>query len=199
VKARSAKGLGQYSFHSQCLLAVQARERSLELSYVAGFSAFLTLGRAVRKGERALWVLAPYTVTIKRQRPWEQSDDGETEEEHRVFFRSVPVFDASQTEEIPGADVTPLCPPGEPVDGGSHAYLIPPLINHAGELGYRVQQRPLPSGGPGGWCDHHTKLIVVGDGPANGRVRVLVHELAHAHGIATPATAVAKPRCSRTP
>jgi antirestriction protein ArdC len=124
VKARSAKGLGRYSFHSQCLLAVQARERSLELSYVAGFSAFLTLGRAVRKGERALWVLAPYTVTIKRQRPWEQSDDGETEEEHRVFFRSVPVFDAFQTEEIPGADITPLCPPGEPVDGGSHAYLI---------------------------------------------------------------------------
>jgi hypothetical protein len=59
VSVRSANGLSRSSFHNQCLLAAQARQRGLELSYVAGFRAFVALGRAVRKGERALWVLAP--------------------------------------------------------------------------------------------------------------------------------------------
>jgi hypothetical protein len=100
-----------------------------------------------------------------------------------VFFRSVPVFDVAQTEEIAGGEVVPLCPPGEAVDGDSHGHLVARLIAHAEALGYRVEQRELPAGGPDGWCDHRAKLIVVGDGPANPPVRVLVHELAHAHGI----------------
>jgi hypothetical protein len=183
VRVRSANGLSRYSFHNQCLLAVQARERGLELSYVAGFRAFLALGRAVRKGERALWVLAPHTVTIKRDERADATDMSEAEEEHRVFFRSVPVFDLAQTEELPGAQVVPLCPPGQLVDGDGHGHLVPRLIAHAEALGYRVEQRELPAGGPDGWCDHRAKLIVVGEGSANRRVRVLVHELAHAHGI----------------
>jgi hypothetical protein len=93
------------------------------------------------------------------------------------------VFDVSQTSEIHGAEVIALSPPCAPVEGDTHAHLIPSLIAHAGELGYHVEERQLPPGGPGGWCDHRAKLIVVGRGPANRRVRVLVHELAHAHGI----------------
>jgi len=89
----------------------------------------------------------------------------------------------SQTDAIPGAELTPLCPPGEPVDGDSHAHVIAPLVAHAAELGYRVEQRELPPGGPDGWCDHRAKLIVAGSGSANRRVRILVHELSHAHGI----------------
>jgi len=39
-------------------------------------------------------------------------------------------------------------------------------------------------GRAGGYCDSHNKLIVVDDTlPANGQVRVLVHEIAHALGI----------------
>jgi hypothetical protein len=182
VKVRSANGLARYSFHNQCLLASQARSRSIELSFVTGFRTFLSLGRAVRKGERALWVLAPHTVGIKRGEASTNVEAGD-EEERRVFFRSVPVFDVSQTSEIPGAEVTPLSAPGAPVEGDTHAHLLPHLIAHASELGYRVEERVLPPGGPGGWCDGRAKLIVVGQGPANGRVRVLVHELAHAHGI----------------
>ena len=181
VKIRSANGLARYSFHNQCLLAMQAHERGIEPTYVTGFRTFLTLGRAVRRGERALWVLAPRTVTLKRVRP--DRDDEEDGEERRLFFRSVPVFDVSQTDEIPGAEVIPMSPPGESVDGDSHGHLIPLLIDHAGELRYRVEERQLPAAGPEGWCDHRARLIVVGSGPANRRVRILVHELAHAHGI----------------
>jgi hypothetical protein len=182
VKVRSANGLARYSFRNQCLLASQARSRSIELSYVTGFRTFLSLGRAVRKGERALWVLAPHTVRIKHAEDSASADTGDADE-RRVFFRSVPVFDVSQTSEITDAEITSLSPPCAAVEGDTHTHLIPSLIAHAGELGYHVEERELPPGGPGGWCDHRAKLIVVGRGPANRRVRVLVHELAHAHGI----------------
>jgi antirestriction protein ArdC len=63
VRVRAANGLdGRYSFYNQCLLASQARSRGIELRYVTGFRTFLTLGRSVRKGEKALWVLAPMAV-----------------------------------------------------------------------------------------------------------------------------------------
>jgi hypothetical protein len=182
VRVRSANGLARYSFSNQCLLAMQAYQRGIDLSYVAGFRAFMQLGRAVRKGERALWVLAPHTVTIKRDQSAAE-DQPEGDRERRVFFRSVPVFDVSQTDQLPGAEAAPLCPPGKPVEGDSHGHLVARLVAHAGELGYRVEERDLPAGGPQGWCDHRAKLIVVGPGPANRRVRILVHELAHAHGI----------------
>jgi len=93
VKVRSTNGLARYSFHNQCLLASQAHERGIDLSFVAGFRTCLTLGRAVRKGERALWVLAPHTVTLKHDQRNGDSQREENGEERRTFFRAVPVFD----------------------------------------------------------------------------------------------------------
>jgi RNA polymerase sigma factor (sigma-70 family) len=87
------------------------------------------------------------------------------------------------TDSLPGTDPVPLGPPSQPIEGGSHAHLIPRLISLAGELGYSVELRALPEHGPGGWCDQTTKQIVVAAGPANREVRTLVHELAHAIGL----------------
>ena len=41
----------------------------------------------------------------------------------------------------------------------------------------------VPEDGPGGWCDHKRRQIVVAGGPANRQVRTLVHELGHALGV----------------
>jgi len=200
IKIRATNGLSRYSVHNQFLLALQGIERELELSYVTGFRTFKKLGRAVRKGEKALWVWAPRAVLVDqdgkivRNAPKTRPGLGQTATDgggpsetpglkHRVYFRAVAVFDASQTEEIPGAEVVPLAPPMRPLDGESHEHLLDPLRKHAAELGYTVEERELEPNGPGGWCDYANKLIVVGRGPANRRVRVLVHELAHAHGI----------------
>jgi hypothetical protein len=152
---------------------------------VTGFRGFVALGRAVRKGEKALWILAPMTIKhadSERDRDRDRGEGG-AEERRRVFFRAVPVFDVSQTSEIPGAEVIPLAPPSHPIDGDSHARLIVPLQEHAAALGYTVEHRVLPPSGPEGWCDHQRRLIVIADGPANRQVRILVHELADAHGI----------------
>jgi hypothetical protein len=87
------------------------------------------------------------------------------------------------TAPLPGKEPVPLAPPCEPITGDSHRHLIAPLIAHARQLGYTVEVRDLPDGGPDGWCDPERKQIVAATGPANRRVRTLVHEIAHAHGL----------------
>lgn len=172
VQTRSA--FHHYSLGNTLLIASQRPDATR----VAGFKTWKTLGRAVRKGERGIRIQAPITVKVR---------DEETDEtdERKVItrFRFVSVFDVAQTDPIPGADPAPLVPPHEPIAGDSHEYVLAPLEAHANTLGYSVSYEHLP-GGVGGYCDGRSKRIVVEAGePANARVRTLVHEIAHAHGI----------------
>jgi hypothetical protein len=127
-------------------------------------------------GEKAIKILAPCAVK-------QRDDNGEETGEKKVFFRTVPVFDVSMTDVLPGTEPIPLEPPSEPIGGDSHAHLLEPLIALAEELGYRAEIRDLPAGGPGGRCDAKHKAIIVAAGAANAQVRTLVHEIAHALGI----------------
>ena len=176
IKVRASNGLSKYSVLNQMLVALDCWSRGITPTYVAGFRAFLDLNRCVRKGETAIRILAP--VTVKQR-----DEHGAETDEKKVFFRTVPVFDVSMTDRLPGKEPVPLSPPSQPITGDSHHHLIVPLITHAAQLGYGVEIRDLPDDGPGGWCDSERKQIVVADGPANRQVRTLVHEIAHAHGL----------------
>jgi antirestriction protein ArdC len=176
IRVRATNGLARYSLRNQWLIAIECHARDITPSYVAGFRAFLALNRCVRKGEKAIKILAP--VTVKQR-----ADDDQETGEKRIFFRAVPVFDVSQTDPLPGTEPIPLSPPAQPIEGDSHAHLIAPLQELARELGYRVEIRDLPDHGPGGWCDHQHNEIVIATGPANRQLRTLVHELAHASGV----------------
>ena len=69
------------------------------------------------------------------------------------------------------------------MSGDSHEHLLEPLERFAGTLGFTVTFETI-DGPAGGWCDAKRKRIVVDDGqPANARVRVLIHEIAHAMGV----------------
>ncbi|PZS06676.1 MAG: hypothetical protein DLM64_16140 [Solirubrobacterales bacterium] len=71
----------------------------------------------------------------------------------------------------------------EPITGESHAHLLAPLQQLAGELGYSLCDIALEHGVEG-WCDSERHQIAVNQQlPANAQVRVLVHELAHALGV----------------
>src|SRR5438552_3313785 len=61
VRVRSTNGLSRYSFGNQLLIALQRPDAT----YVAGFRAFLKLNRCVRKGERAIRILAPMSVRAR--------------------------------------------------------------------------------------------------------------------------------------
>lgn len=176
VRVRAANGLRRYSVGNQMLIAMACPEAT----FVAGFRAWLKLDRCVRKGEKAIRVLAPMPV---RRRDGDPTPATESDSEVRVLFKAVAVFDVSQTDALPGREPPPLSPPSRPITGDSHADLLPRLQRFAGELGYAVEQRSL-TGSASGWCDPEAKRIVVdAELPANARVRVLVHELAHALGI----------------
>ena len=143
---------------------------------MCGFRAWLQLGYQVRKGEKAIWILAPMPV-----KDCDAAEKGG--EKPRVFFRAVPVFDRTQVDAIEGADPAPLEPPCEPLTGDSHRHLLVPLQAFAASLGYSVSFAPI-LGSTGGWCDHDGKRIAVdASQPVNAQVRILVHELAHAPGV----------------
>jgi hypothetical protein len=78
------------SIRNNCLIALQT---SAPVTVVAGFRQWLAAGRCVRKGESALWILAPMTRKAKAE---DQTDDDTV-----TFFREVPVFDIGQTDELP--------------------------------------------------------------------------------------------------
>jgi N-terminal domain of anti-restriction factor ArdC len=174
VRVRSRNGLSRYSVKNQLIIALSKPEAS----YVCGFGAWLQLGYQVRKGEKAIWILAP--MTVKNREAAVSEDDAE---KSRVLFRSVPVFDRTQVDAIEGADPAPLEPPCEQLTGDSHGRLLEPLQAFAASLGYSVSFAPIP-GSIGGWCDHDGKRIAIDDSQsANAQVRILVHELAHALGV----------------
>lgn len=177
VRVRATNGLARYSFSNQLLIALQRPDAS----YVAGFRAFLALNRCVRKGEKAIRILAPMSL---RTRPAEDEPaEGAEQQARRTVFRAVSVFDVSQTAPLPGTQPVPLTPPSEPITGDSHAHLLAPLGNLAGELGYTVRIATV-EGSAEGYCDAKRKLIAIERTlPANARVRVLVHEIAHALGV----------------
>jgi N-terminal domain of anti-restriction factor ArdC len=176
VRVRSRNGLSRYSVNNQLLIALACPEAT----YVCGFRAWLQLGYQVRKGEKAIWILAP---TVKRDTNAADEPADSKGEERRVFFRAVPVFDRTQVTEIPGGTPTALEPPCVPLTGESHAHLIEPLQAFAAKLGFSVAFETIP-GATGGWCDHDRKRIAVDAAqPLNAQVRILVHELAHALGV----------------
>ena len=177
IRVRASNGLSRYSLGNQMLIAIDCHARGITPTYVAGFRAFLDLNRCVRKGEKAIRILAP--VAVKQR-----DEHGEETGEKKVFFRTVPVFDVSMTDPLARQGARPAHaavaadhrrqppPPDRPADRPRRA-----------SSATRVEIRDLPDDGPGGWCDPKRKQIVVATGPANRQVRTLVHELAHAHGL----------------
>jgi antirestriction protein ArdC len=182
VRVRARNGLARYSLNNQLLIALQAPDAQ----FVAGFHAWKDLGRRVSKGQRGIRILAPMPLRAREadghQKPAEETKAA-TDERPRTLFKSVAVFDVSQTEPLPGHEPVALEPEREPITGDSHAQLLGPLTALAAQIGFRVEQRVIDRAADG-WCDSKAKVIVVNRRlPANARVRVLVHEVAHALGI----------------
>ena len=120
----------RYSF-SNTLLIVEIVRQDPGASRVAGFATWKSLGRAVRKGERAIWILAPMTGRRTRMA------DGE---EHRPIlgFRPVAVFDVAQTD---GEPLPEVC---RTLEGDDPAALFGRLADRASRLGYAVDVTELP-------------------------------------------------------
>jgi hypothetical protein len=73
----------RYSFNNVLLIAAQCHEAT----QVAGFNAWRKMNRFVRKGEKAIWILAPMVY---------KNTDAEDGADEKVIrgFKFVPVFDS---------------------------------------------------------------------------------------------------------
>ncbi len=78
--------LHAYSAKNTLLIAHQAFARGMQPTHVAGFRAWLRLGRCVREGERGLTIWAPMRVKAHDQ-------NGEESDERKTVFRTTTVFD----------------------------------------------------------------------------------------------------------
>lgn len=154
----------KYSLGNQLLIAMQRPDAT----HVAGFNAWLRLGRHVRKGEKGIKIMVPLARKVT-------NDDGE--EERRVTgFGTGHVFDVSQTdgEPLPTLDVPTL-------EGDAGAELWESLSRFAATEGVSVKvvaPTDLPPNAMGYYVPA-TKAIVVGAYSQRQRTKTLAHELGH--------------------
>ena len=80
----------QLTLHNTLLLMSQCQRNDLTL--VAGFKQWINTGRVVRKGEHSIGFI---NVPIYKK----AKDDSDKKGEH-PYFKLVPVFDVSQTDEL---------------------------------------------------------------------------------------------------
>jgi hypothetical protein len=153
----------RYSPNNVMLIAQQRHEAT----YISGFNAWKKHNRFVRKGEKAIWILAPMV--------YKQTDE-KTDEEQKVIrgFKWVPVFDIASTD---GEDLPTIC---NKLDGDDPAGLFAHLIEVANSIGFTVEDAELP-GSVNGDCSHseHRIRVEITNSPAQ-RVKTLAHEIGHA-------------------
>jgi hypothetical protein len=154
----------RYSFGNCLLIATQCPEAT----QVAGFHAWRKMGRFVRKGEKALFILAPMV--------YKASDEATDNDPERVIrgFKWVGVFDVSQTD---GDDLPQVC---HRLTGDDPNGIYGRLVAVAQSLGFTVHDVPIP-GEANGECSHQTKTIRIEvTNTAAQRAKSLAHEIAHA-------------------
>jgi antirestriction protein ArdC len=151
----------KYSFGNCLLIWSQAPEATR----VAGFNAWKSLGRFVKKGETGIRILAPMV------RKSEEEKNGTTEKTSRVFgFRSVAVFDYAQTDGEPLPELN--C---NATEGGDT--LLPLLEQAATKLNITLIYKAIAGGADGLSKGGLIEIEETLDTPA--RCGVIAHELAH--------------------
>jgi antirestriction protein ArdC len=153
----------RYSFGNILLIDAQRHEATR----VAGFNAWRKLNRFVRKGEKAIWILAPMVY---------KNADAEEGGHDQIIrrFKFVPVFDIAQTdgEELPSSS--------RRLGGNDQNGLYADLVAVAQSIDFTVQDHEF-GGTTNGDCSHFERRIRVEttNSPAQ-RTKTLAHEIAHA-------------------
>lgn len=156
-----------YSFRNCILIQMQCPGATV----VAGFSKWLTMGRAVRKGEKSLKILAPLMFAKK------DPETGEKTGELLRGFRVVSVFDLGQT------DGKPLPAPEMPkqLEGSEDAGIFDALHDFTTRAGLTVQTdvSDFPDERNGDYTHDEKRIrIRAGLSPLQ-RAKTFAHECGH--------------------
>jgi antirestriction protein ArdC len=130
-----ASKLHRYSANNLLLIMLQRPETSA----VAGYRTWQQLGRQVRRGSEAIWVLGPVKYKIET----ENEATGEVSQRMQLRgFKPVPVFAVEDTEG-------PELPAPAQLDGDAPAAIWDGLTSTLNEQGYTVERVEIPGGAKG--------------------------------------------------
>ncbi len=178
----------RYSPNNTILITLQNPEASL----VAGYRKWESLGRNVKKGEKAIYILSPniknkyeYKETVERDEYGNvvYNADGtekktkvkvSTDEKYISGFSRVAVFDVSQTEGEPLADIVQILP--ETVTQ-EYADAVSAALDSLTKVKHETEKLGV---GHNGYCQHEKNRIVLAEGlNPDMQIRTHVHEVAH--------------------
>ncbi|WP_203338638.1 ImmA/IrrE family metallo-endopeptidase [Nocardioides limicola] len=179
--AMASNGMNRWSANNRILAMVQMSQRGVDINdlHLMGFRQWEKFNRKVSKGAKAVWILAPITRKVT-----EEDDDGKKTERSRVVgFKSVPVFNISDTTGDPLPEN-----PGRPAPGEATQGTLEGLRNRVGTVGYTYEEVTIPDCQPEtgegtlGYTDPKTKKIVVDSRLSNAqKASTIAHELGHVH------------------
>ncbi len=171
----------RYSPTNQLLIAIQTGGRATQ---VAGFRKWKDeFGRTVKKGEKAIGILAPRVVNVTEKdaggAPVKGPDGKPVKRRQVVGFTTASVFDVSQTEGDPLPELERELS-DDPPEG-----FLDDLEAAAKAAGYTVEYREMNSHSnrtAQGWTDPKSKVIVVDSALSRGSVAAtLAHEIGHVY------------------
>lgn len=160
---------------NNCLLILMQRE---DATRVAGYRAWQSIGRQVRKGEKGIRILAPIARKI---------EDEKTGEEVRTLcgFKTSPVFDISQTdgEELPEAPNPEDLDPEEGAEIAAKVY--EGLRGFCEAESVVVEEEQRGCGNYGTYYRKERRIVLNAPLPTFEKATTLAHELAHhlLHGV----------------
>jgi hypothetical protein len=164
--------LPRYSFNNLMMIYMQ----NPNATHVAGMKTWNGLGRKVVKGENALKILAPIQKKFKE----EVDDKGKkgTEEVIKIVgFRTVPVYDLSQTEGQP-IPTNPIVP--EKVEPSDFAEKIYSHLKDKLSVELPINETILDKKGLYGYYSPSQHAITINqEHDVTNKLTTLIHEYAH--------------------
>ncbi|MFE2529905.1 ArdC-like ssDNA-binding domain-containing protein [Streptomyces sp. NPDC059382] len=174
--------LGRYSANNMLLILAQRPNAT----QVRSLRQWRKHGRSVRKGETSLRIFAPMPITQRDEHGRPVLDENGHEKKW-MKYKTVPVFDISQTDPVeqkpateePSEELTePAYTLGAKVEGDAPAELWERLTAHIAGHGYTV--RLEGTGSADGYTDPKTRVVgIQASDPEAHRVITLAHEGAH--------------------
>ncbi|MFC1716444.1 ArdC-like ssDNA-binding domain-containing protein, partial [Candidatus Poribacteria bacterium] len=155
----------RYSYHNQ-LLIVHQMPRATR---VAGFRKWREMGRWVRKGCKAIRILAP---RFRKELVYDEEAKRFVEKEEVVYFVPVPVFDLSQTEGQPLPEVEIS------IEGDNYKGFLDNLMAFCESKKIKVNFKNLGINGLYGYSKGG-QIAITNTESINTQVNTMIHEVAH--------------------
>jgi len=148
-----------------------------DATHVAGFRKWQSLGRQVRKGEKAVKIFGYRERKLTEDELDEETRKLDPSKQVVRYFPILSVFDIAQTDLMDGAeDPTELA---AALTGDDDHGIIEALSAYLTGEGWTVEREAL-RGGKNGYSDPETRRVVIGEhlSPEHS-AKTLIHEAAH--------------------